>query len=848
MQEPRAYIEEIKNRQINSDEEFVLDSLSGAIDRLGKAFPRYGSFLMEFVQNADDAKSRSLRIELLENAIKISNDGRVFSKEDVRSICKVGRSSKTPEDYIGYLGVGFKAVFLISECPEIHSDGYHFKFDRSFWQDADHTPWQVIPLWIEDVNPELAGHETVFILPLKVVSLRERIGEEIKPDHLNSRILLFLRYLTKIEMTDAIQGLRREIVKSELPGTPNYQIVEISEYNNDTLSSQDLWLLFRSVCHVPGEIKSDYVTKEWERERVEKREILVAFKLDDEKRLVRERRGTAHIGVFSFLPLKEIPSGLNFLLQGDFLTAPGRGELTRECLWNNWLAGGIYELIVEKCIPTFLSSDQWKMNFTDIVFSREGGHKLFEESIKIPLNEYLENSAVLIAEDGTPSRAEELVLVHEEIRGLLSDTDLEALYPGRKVLHRDCKPHPGLQIKESRSDIDSFIRGPESPELLKKKAEERDIEWFKRLYSMYVNKYNYSYFRRRYSHYNVAHDEFWNSMCNLQRPIILTDDYHVAKVGECYINPANISIPEKLKEKFKIVNLALAKDEGFETFRRQLNEVRHHDTEPIKKVIRELNNEDITDALRRQEALELTPKQWEKLSDEERIEKIKEIRNMWGDYSISLEDYDFLTLLSKSGKWAEPDQFVLPREYRPEHNIESLIQKELLDVRLEFVSDTFIEGVDDDEIRKWRRFFQELGVDKVVRDAKEAGGRKGGIVHRIGVLTALLFETKRERFPRELGESERRGYDIESKTDTEERYIEVKGTSYPTYDIFLTVNEFRACREKKDRYFVYVVTDALRDPVLHIAQGDRLLDITDTKIIIPFRKWLDEAKDEEFQP
>ena len=131
---PKEYIENIKSRQINSDKEFILDSLTGAIDRLQKAFPRYGSFLMEFVQNADDANSKSLTINIQEDAIRISNNGNLFSEEDVKSICKVGRSSKTPKDYIGYLGVGFKAVFLISECPEIYSGDFRFKFDKNVRQ------------------------------------------------------------------------------------------------------------------------------------------------------------------------------------------------------------------------------------------------------------------------------------------------------------------------------------------------------------------------------------------------------------------------------------------------------------------------------------------------------------------------------------------------------------------------------------------------------------------------------------------------------------------------------------------------------------------------------------------
>jgi len=405
MSTPKEYIEDINNRQINSDKEFILDSLTGAIDRLQKAFPRYGSFLMEFIQNADDAKSRSLKIEILKNTIRIFNDGLPFSEEDVKSICKVGRSSKTSKDYIGYLGVGFKSVFLISECPEIYSDGYQFKFDKTIWQGSEHIPWQVIPVWIDNKNFDISEKRTNFILPLKSPNLIEKLREEVKPEHLDNRVLLFLRNIKEIDITDTTQNFKRKIVKSEFSKTSDYEIYQIQEYENDVLKNKDLWLIFRSNFNVSKDVKKDYVTKEWERENVEKREILVAFRLDEEKNLIKEKKGTAHIGVFSFLPLKEIPSGLNFLLQADFLTAPGRGELARECLWNNWLAEEIFNLILKKCIKTFSYHEKWKMNFTDILYSLEGGHELFEKNIKFPLNEYLENNAVLINENGKFSKA-----------------------------------------------------------------------------------------------------------------------------------------------------------------------------------------------------------------------------------------------------------------------------------------------------------------------------------------------------------------------------------------------------------------------------------------------------------
>lgn len=839
---PREYIEDIKNRQITSDKEFILDSLTGAIDRLQKAFPRYGSFLMEFMQNADDAKSQSLKIKILQNTIWISNDGLVFSEEDVKSICKVGRSSKNPKDYIGYLGVGFKAVFLISESPEIYSGGYQFKFDKTAWYDSEHIPWQVIPVWIDNPNVNLSEDRTIFILPFKTADLTEKIREEVKSENLNNRILLFLRNIKEIEITDIDQNLKRKIVKSEFSKTSNYEIYKIKEYENDILKSQDLWLIFRSVCNVPPDVKKDYITKEWERENVEKREILISFKLNDENNLTREEKGTAHIGVFSFLPLKEIPSGLNFLLQADFLTTPGRGELVRDCLWNNWLAGEIYNLIIKKCISTFLSHNNWKMNFTDILYTLEGGHELFEKHIKMPLNNYLENNAFLIAEDGTHSKAEELILVKEEIRRLLNDDDLKLIYPDKRIIHKECKPYSSSKIKEAPKDIYSFVTSTESEGFINLKARKKEIEWFKKIYSMFVGKYNSEYFYRFNYHYNVAHDDFWNKMRHLYRPIILTNDYNVAKIDECCVSPKKIRIPEQLKETFKIVHPEIAKDEKFKELKRKLNEERHYYIPPDTKVIRELTEEDITNALRRQETLEMDKEKWKNLSDEERIEKVKEIKNLWSNYSISLEEYDFLTLKSKKGEWIKPENLIFSKEYKPEHSIETLIEKRILDLPLKFVSSEFIEDNNDDEIRKWRKFFEELGVDKIVESEKSK------IVQRIAILTALQYENKNKRFPRELGESEKLGYDIESKPEIEERCIEVKGTSDSSYDIFLTINEFRTLREKKDKYFVYVVTDALRDPLLRTTRGIKLLGITDTKIIIPFNKWLNDAKEEEFKP
>jgi len=94
-----------------------------------------------------------------------------------------------------------------------------------------------------------------------------------------------------------------------------------------------------------------------------------------------------------------------------------------------------------------------------------------------------------------------------------------------------------------------------------------------------------------------------------------------------------------------------------------------------------------------------------------------------------------------------------------------------------------------------------------------------------------------------LGESERLGYDILS----DGRLIEVKSSSDFDPDIFMSSNEFKTLQKEQNKYFVYVVKDALRNPILCINSGKMLAEVVDIKTIIPFSKWK-KLTEEEFQP
>ena len=836
---PKNHIEDIKNRYLRSDKEFVLASLNRSIDRIEKAFPRYGSFLMEFIQNADDAHSTSILIEIIEKGIRVFNNGESFSKENVDSICRVGISSKTPKDYIGYLGIGFKSVFLISASPEIYSGVYNFKFSKDESSDPDFTPWQVIPLWIERPSiPLPPDYATAFNIPLKESTILKKLQEETTPEHISNRMLLFLRNLTKIEIRDNILKTKRVIRKTDRPKTPDYEINRIEEYHgeelNGELKSQEDWLVFRSICDVPANVKEDHATKEWERNEIDKREVIVAFKLNEKESLIREEKGTAYVGVFSFKPLKEVESGLHFLVQADFLTTPGRGELARDCLWNEWLSKETYKLITEKCIPIFIKDDRWRKNFTEILHSPWGGHELFENNIKRPLREYLETMPCLIGEDELPLKADGALIVNTDIKELpISDDDLKALYPDKKVLAIDCKIAPDIErrVKKGPTYTARSSADYEMQRLIKHKAEKRDIAFFKKFY---------------YGLSKYAESTLRNSSFRYQ-DILLTDTWELIGTQTAYIKPHALLIPIEIKENFRVIHPDLSADTTILQFLKILG-------------VEELTLEHVQNILKTKEIPAIV-KNWATFPDDEKVEKIKLYKTLWKDRRIDLRDLTFLTVKTKTGKWLKPEEMVFPKEYGPEQQIEVLLGKGLFDLPIEFVTPKFIENKSDEEIKEWYRFLKELGVDKKLED----GNTVKSIVQRIGILLALKFEESKGRKAEELPRSkEIGGYDIvlsqeeseESEEDgygqmrSEERYIEVKSSKKPTPDIFLSAKQVSTLKDKLEKYFVYVVKDALRYPTLCVTRGDKLVNISETKakIIIPFNKWWSSAKDEEFQP
>jgi hypothetical protein len=114
--------------------------IEGAGDAEARVRQDYtGRYPIELLQNAHDACADAdargaVRFAVTNSALLIANEGVPFTAERVHSLVRLGGSTKGVSrgrrHTIGYKGVGFTAVFEISDRPQVISETVAFEFDR----------------------------------------------------------------------------------------------------------------------------------------------------------------------------------------------------------------------------------------------------------------------------------------------------------------------------------------------------------------------------------------------------------------------------------------------------------------------------------------------------------------------------------------------------------------------------------------------------------------------------------------------------------------------------------------------------------------------------------------------
>ncbi len=112
-------------------------------------------------------------------------------------------------------------------------------------------------------------------------------------------------------------------------------------------------------------------------------------------------------------------------------------------------------------------------------------------------------------------------------------------------------------------------------------------------------------------------------------------------------------------------------------------------------------------------------------------------------------------------------------------------------------------------------------------------------VEEIGMRVAMEYERKQGRTPKDVSD-QNVGYDIYSIGNGEERHIEVKARAH-LGDVELTYNEWVAARRLGDRYWLYIVVNALENPTLYIIQNPaenlKPVERKEIRYVIPIEEW-----------
>lgn len=155
-------------------------------------------FIYELLQNADDAKATNVKFVLSRNKIEFFHDGsKEFSLSDIISITGVGNSSKESRDTttIGKFGVGFKAVFAVTDKPLVYSTTYNFQIEN-------------LSVPSEISGRDLEGFTTIFQLDFKQqgqVTLFRR--NEALLRSMSPETILFLKNICNVDIVIANEQL-----------------------------------------------------------------------------------------------------------------------------------------------------------------------------------------------------------------------------------------------------------------------------------------------------------------------------------------------------------------------------------------------------------------------------------------------------------------------------------------------------------------------------------------------------------------------------------------------------------------------------------------------------------------
>ena len=374
-------------------------------------------FVLELVQNADDNSyvpkiSPSLSIQISPSQLVVSNNEIGFSEENVRALCNAGDSSKKKNSGfigIGEKGIGFKSVFAVTDKPEIHSNGFHFRFDAT---DKNDPFRYLLPHWIENPSYEIEPSLTWIVLP----SRKGFVFSKAIFDGIDERLLLFLNKLRNLEIKTSygIQGYSREDNK----GITTLSVTKTSQRHGKQR-------LFTHYLRCRNSVLMHDVTEE-KRASIKESEIIFAFPvtplgLPDPK---------PKCATYAFLPIR--PYGFSFCIQADFLLTSGRKDILANIAWNQKLRDQIAPAFIAS-LEQFKESEALAFNYLTFLPRECEITNEFFSAVPNQIIELLRDTKCLPSEGGEWRKPCNVAPAGNDFRALFTPSEAQQLF-GKEYL------------------------------------------------------------------------------------------------------------------------------------------------------------------------------------------------------------------------------------------------------------------------------------------------------------------------------------------------------------------------------------------------------------------------------
>ncbi len=381
-------------------------------------------FILELIQNAEDEYADELSIYLDKNKVIVKNNGRVFSNKDVMEICSIGGGSK--KNKIGFMGIGFKSVFQITDSPQVISGRYNFTIHDYLYP----KPQEHFEIESFEYVPESGA---IFILPLNEEYRNDIIDFSERLFDVDEKVLLFLSNLKKIHFIDAT---------GDSVSTWSYEkFMEgaLESVSNTKTGDKNTWRVFRKPIEVDD---PSLIEKIEEKEGIEITAIVIAFPEPD----VESINNCKSEPLYCYLPTEK-PAQLPFILQADFIPNAGRNDIDTKPQWNTWLFKNLAKHAAESILQLRGEDSYFRLFYELIPIADDYYDNELKDKFLSPFHNYLRNSKTVYGKDGNWHKVGESALVEAEMDKLIGIEECRAIYSG------DIMPASVSEFTNSVNDV-----------------------------------------------------------------------------------------------------------------------------------------------------------------------------------------------------------------------------------------------------------------------------------------------------------------------------------------------------------------------------------------------------------